>query len=537
MIMSGGMLLFSDLVFNGGLNGFYAKISQIVMRNLTFNGCVNGINFAEVWSLSASQMHFNNCTTGIRNVIGNGTLSVIDSYMNHTQTGIASNYGGATALPASNTIILENLQIEAVPIVVQNAGNVSSLMGTNGTSSISGYGQGNSYTGATPGEFAGPITPVYRPIGLRALKSNDWYFRAKPSYETLPLSSFVSARSAGAKGDGYTDDTKTMQAAIYSVANSSKVLFLDQGSYKITSTLHVPSNTKIVGEALPKIFAAGSFFANMSDPQPLLRVGSPGEKGSMEFSDFILATQGSTPGAVLVEHNLASDANAVSGYWDIDTLIGGWAGSQLSVGDCPTTPQVVKPPVNESCLSTFISMHITPSASGVYMENCWFWGANQDIDDFNVTYVQVFAGRGLLVESEVGNNWFVCAAVEHHSKYQFNMANTKNVYMDQTETESPYYQPNPNASYPYPYDASLHDPLYTTDVPLFNSTVPIFNSSDPIFNTTSPPILASTDMAWSQVITNSSDITIYSTAFFSWFLNWGKGKSIGTAVALSDRSH
>ena len=116
--------------------------------------------------------------------------------------------------------------------------------------------------------------------------------------------------------------------------------------------------------------------------------------------------------------------------------------------------------------------------------------------------------------------------------------------MDQTETESPYYQPNPNASYPYPYDASLHDPLYTTDVPLFNSTVPvanstvpIFNSSDPVFNTTSPPILASTDMAWSQVITNSSDITIYSTAFFSWFLNWGKGKSIGTAVALSDRSH
>jgi hypothetical protein len=41
----GGMIFFNDMVFNGGLNGFSLHISQVVMRNLTFNKCVNGIVF------------------------------------------------------------------------------------------------------------------------------------------------------------------------------------------------------------------------------------------------------------------------------------------------------------------------------------------------------------------------------------------------------------------------------------------------------------------------------------------------------------
>lgn len=497
----GGMLLFTDLVFNGGLNAFSMHISQIVARNLKFNNCVNGIVFDALWSFAATQLHFNNCETGINNVAGKGTITLVDSSMKNTKVGIASNFGASNARPASNSIIIENLEAENVPIIVKNAGNAADLTGPSGKRTIRGLGQGNSYIGSTASKFAGSITPINRPVGLRAPGSNNWYARSKPGYDSLPLSAFISARSAGAKGDGKTDDTAALQAAISSSAENSKVLFLDQGSYKVTRTLYIPANTKIVGEALPNIFAAGSYFADVNKLRPLLQVGRPGERGGVEFSDFILGTQGSTPGAVLIEHNLASTVAAVGGYWDVHTRIGGWTGSKQSLADCPTTPNTTKPPVKNGCMAAAMSMHITKSASGVYMENCWLWVADHDIDDPKVKQVEVYVGRGLLVESEAGNNWFICSASEHHVKYQYNMVNTKNVYMDQLQTETPYFQPNPSASFPYPYNAGLHDPEFS--------------------DTRGPA-----NMAWAQRIINSHDFSIYGSAYFSWYKNWNHGMPV-----------
>lgn len=501
-ISLGGMALFTDLDFNGGLSGFSLHISQIVMRNLKFNYCVNGIVFDELWSMAASQMQFNNCQTGIQNTKGKGkgTITMTDSSMKNVKVGIASNFGAKGAPPASNSVILENLDAENVPIIVKNAGNADDLTGPSGKRTIRGLGQGNKFTGSTVGKITGSITPINRPGGLRASGSDDWYARSKPGYNSLPTSSFVSARSLGAKGDGKSDDTTALQAAISISVKDSKVLFLDQGSYKITKTLYIPANTKIVGEALPNVFATGKYFADIKNPQPLLQVGKPGESGSVEFSDLILGTQGSAPGAVLIEHNLASSVGSVGGYWDVHTRIGGWTGSKQSVADCPAQEKDVK----EGCMAAFMSMHITKSASGVYMENCWLWTADHDIDDPKSAQVEVYAGRGLLVESEVGNNWFVCSASEHHSKYQYNLVNTQNVYMDHIETETPYYEPNPKASSLFPYNAALHDPTFPTSA---SATAP-------------------TDMAWGLSIANSHDVSIYGTAYFSWFVNWSKGMLI-----------
>lgn len=95
-----------------------------------------------------------------------------------------------------------------------------------------------------------------------------------------------------------------------------------------------------------------------------------------------------------------------------------------------------------------MDMHITKSASGVYMENCWTWTADHDIDEEDMAQIEVYSGRGILVESEEDNNWFISTPTEHHSKYQYNMVNTKNVYMHQLQTETPYYQPNLDATSP-----------------------------------------------------------------------------------------
>lgn len=48
-------------------------------------------------------------------------------------------------------------------------------------------------------------------------------------------------------------------------------------------------------------------------------------------------------------------------------------------------------------------MHITSSASGVYMENVWLWTADHDLDSASNTQISVYSGRGLLIEGK--NIW------------------------------------------------------------------------------------------------------------------------------------
>lgn len=56
---------------------------------------------------------------------------------------------------------------------------------------------------------------------------------------------FFDARDYGAKGNGTTDDTAALQAAITAAAGGT--LFIPAGTYKVTSSITVPSNSVIVG--------------------------------------------------------------------------------------------------------------------------------------------------------------------------------------------------------------------------------------------------------------------------------------------------
>jgi hypothetical protein len=110
-----------------------------------------------------------------------------------------------------------------------------------------------------------------------------------------------------------------------------------------------------------------------------------------------------------------------------------------------------------------MSMHVTKPATGLYMENVWLWVADHDVDDPSETQITIFAGRGLLVESTAGAIWMYGTAVEHHALYQYQLANTANIYMGEIQTETPYYQPNPNTAIPFPAVPSLNDPPVESD--------------------------------------------------------------------------
>jgi len=155
------------------------------------------------------------------------------------------------------------------------------------------------------------------------------------------------------------------------------------------------------------ILASGAYFANISNPQAVFRIGNPGETGGVELSDMIFSTQGALAGAVLVEYNLASPSGSPSGLWDVHARIGGFAGSNLQLAQCPTTPDVVVTPalVNTNCIAAYLTLHITKTATGLYMENNWLWVADHDVEDANLTQITIYAGRGLLVESQAGALW------------------------------------------------------------------------------------------------------------------------------------
>lgn len=117
---------------------------------------------------------------------------------------------------------------------------------------------------------------------------------------------------------------------------------------------------------------------------------------------MIVATQGTQAGAILIEWNLATSGTP-SGMWDVHTRVGGFAGSDLQISECPTTPDSTT--VDTSCIGAYMSMHITPSASGLYMENNWLWTADHDIDSADNTQVTIYNGRGLYIESTAGTFW------------------------------------------------------------------------------------------------------------------------------------
>jgi glucan 1,3-beta-glucosidase len=146
-------------------------------------------------------------------------------------------------------------------------------------------------------------------------------------------------------------------------------------------------------------------------------------------------------------------------------------------------------------------MHITPSASDLYLENVWLWTADHDIDDPNQTQITVYNGRGLYVETGSGPVWLVGTAVEHHTLYQYQFSQAQNVFMGQIQTETAYYQPNPPASLPFSAVASINDPDFT--VICSNSTENGTNCD-----------------GYSLRILNSSNVLAYGAGLYSFFDNY-----------------
>lgn len=372
-----------DLTFYGGNYGMFIGNQQFTFRNIQVFNAKTAINQLWNWGWTYKGMHFTNCSVGFNISSGGheaqtvGSLTLFDSSMTDVGVGILTVFDATSKPVGSGSLIMENIELKNVPVAVAGL-NSTILPGTRGSTVITAWGQGNIYTPNGPNRIQGYINPNIRPASL--IKEGKYYDRSKPQYEKLPLSEFLSARDAGVKGDGNSDDTQALQKAITDSVQQKKVLFLDHGDYLVSRTIYIPSGARIVGESFSVILSNGPYFDDMANPKPVVQVGKPGEIGYVEWSDTIVSTQGRQRGAIVIEYNLKT-AGEPSGLWDVHARIGGFTGSRLTVAECPKTPNITHPPVNENCIAAFLTMHITKCAGNLYMENNWMWVADHDIDD------------------------------------------------------------------------------------------------------------------------------------------------------------
>ncbi|KXX81005.1 Glucan 1,3-beta-glucosidase [Madurella mycetomatis] len=502
---SGGFMV--DLTFNGGRFGAFFGNQQFTTRNLTFNNCKTAVFMNWNWIWVFQDIKINNCEVGIDMANGGpqgqtvGSVMVLDSQFTNTPVGVKTAYDPSS--PQTNgTLILENVDMSGTPQAVLN--DATGAVVLEGNQKVDFWTQGRVY-GAGIDDTAGravrgPQQVVQKPDVLLDPATGKLVTRSKPQYENVPVSNFVSVKANGAKGDGVTDDTDAIQA-IFDKATPEQIVYFDHGAYIITKTVRVPKTIKITGEVLPLILAGGdSFFKDQSNPQPVFQVGQPGDKGEVEMSDLIFGTAGPQPGAIMMEWNIAGTTPGAAGLWDVHTRIGGYAGTELQLEKCAKNPNATNP-IPEECFGAFMMLHV-PAGGSAYLENTWYWVADHDLEpEARDGQIDVFNGRGVLIEGE-GPIWGWATASEHSVLYNYQFNDASNVFLAHIQTETPYFQGNPDATRPFTVNTELADPDFEAQCTGDETGL--------------------CKRAWGVRAINSDNIFIYGAGLYSFFDNYGQ---------------
>ncbi|PWW76933.1 Glycoside Hydrolase Family 55 protein [Tuber magnatum] len=498
---SGGFM--SDLTFNGGKFGAFFGNQQFMTRNLTFNNCGTAIYMNWNWAWTFKSVSICNCKIGL-GITANGpaeqavsSVILLDSSIEDTPIGVATVRGNSSGFASGGTLILDNVQLTNVGKAVANPTTNATIL-AGGSRTIDMWGQGKDHSKKNPGgrTVQGKINRAFpKPTPLLAEGRKIIFERSRPQYQDLDISQFISVKENGAKGDGDTDDTAAIQSILD--CNPGKVIYFDHGAYVISSTVNVPMNTRIVGEAWPLILANGDAFKDVNNPVPVFKVGQEGDTGVVEMSELVFETRGPQPGAILMEWNSRDPVGqqGVNGLWDVHFRVGGSRGTDLEPEHCAKRPEQNNT-ANTRCFGAFMHLHIKKTAS-LYMENIWAWTSDHNLDGPDFGQVSIYNGRGILTETTEGPVWFYSTAAEHNVVYQYQLQQTKNIFMAMIQTETPYWESNPMVTSPFPINPAFNDPAY-------------------------PGCTAKTCKSWALRIIDSIDVLVYSAGLYSFFENYAQ---------------
>ncbi|KAF3902585.1 hypothetical protein ABW21_db0207765 [Orbilia brochopaga] len=511
---SGGFM--SDVTFNGGKIGAYLGNQQFTIRKFSFQGCQTAVHMLWDWAFTMKSFEINNCQVGF-NVTANaggrgaaqgqgvGSLTILDSSISNTPVGIKT-FGQITG--NSSSIFLENMKLSNVNTAIMSDGQV---VVPGGTTTIPSWASGTMYNDNNFNKFAqgvqtqtGGAIPVVLDAPKELVGATGWFERSKPQYENVPVSQFWDVKARyGAKGNAHNDDTAAINRALADAAGAGAIVYFPYGIYIVTDTIFVPPGSRVVGEVWSQIMASGAKFSDINNPHVVVRVGNVGDRGSVELQDIMVTVRGATAGAVLMEWNIHEDKQGSAAMWDCHFRIGGAVGSMLQTGDCPKGATTVDP----KCIAGSLLMHQTEKSSG-YFENVWAWVADHDMDKVSQDQINVYVGRGWLIESQ-GPSWLYGTASEHCVLYQYQMHKASNLFLGMIQTEAPYYQSSPGA--PAPFDPSI----------LSKRQTKVSFPNDPTFKHCAPGDKACA-VAWAVRVYGSVGVHLYGAGLYSWFQHYSQ---------------
>jgi glucan 1,3-beta-glucosidase len=394
-VENGGGGLMSDLTIIGGNRCIDLGSQQWTLRNIQ---CLDqkliGFNLFWDWAFILQGVYVRSQTATCIVFTGtDGSLVLLDSVLQDCPVGVSVDY--ATDKTKLRGVLVDRVTFNNVKMAVNNT-----LPGAaNQELFVQSWYQGYMYaSGTVTGKPFGNLTPTRPNVPLPN--------RARPnvgSDGTVPL----NVLDYGAKGDGVTDDTAAIQAAI----NAGNVVFLPFGFYVVSSTLTLHNNSVLLGENLSTFIAKANApaFSNAAQPTPLIL--TPQGASTVVFLIDLIFTAGSDlPGLVMIDWQAGSN----SGVWDVHyrlyyTIAQNWV--------------------------------IHNSGAGGYFENVWLWTADHAIDPQPGGELNVTNPNGLLIENNApGAVYLIGTASEHAWNYQYNLSGASDVYIVMAQTETNYNQ-------------------------------------------------------------------------------------------------
>ncbi|RYP21256.1 hypothetical protein DL767_009308 [Monosporascus sp. MG133] len=504
---SGGFL--ADLTFVGGHFGAYFGNQQFTTSHLVFVNSVIALQVHWDWAWTMQDFIIESCGTGLIIVGGAGgpkssgqgvgSLVLVDSIIANTPRGIV------TTLFAENStsFLLQNVGFFNTGTAITDDSTGKTILAGGDKVTVDNWGFGR----VTDATTASGQTSFANGVRIPVMKRNaalvgdaydgqapNFFTRRRPGYLDIAANKVMNVKALGAVGDGVTDDTNVLNSILEGAANTSSVVFFPYGIYLVTDTLRAPVGSRIIGQAWSQIMGTGDKFADETQPRAVLQVGKTGDVGIVEITSMMVTVKGPTAGAVVIEWNVAESSLGGAGMWDTHVRIGGAAGSDLSVENCPTKTGII----NHRCKAASLLMHLKPKSTA-YLENVWLWTADHDLDKSTLDQVDIYSGRGLLVESDKA--WLWGTSVEHSVLYQYQFSNTKNVVMGMIQTESPYFQPVPKAPLPFATGLFPNDPTFTSCVGTSSTRCAV---------------------SWAVRIIDSSSIYVLGAGLYSWFVDYNQ---------------
>lgn len=238
---------------------------------------------------------------------------------------------------------------------------------------------------------------------------------------SLPaVEAWINVKTLGVKGDGVTDDTRSIQDAV----DKFPALYFPQGIYKISETIKLKPNTALIGlHPIATQIVLGEnteAFSGFGAPRPMIE-SSAG--GTNILSGIGLSTGEYNYRAVACkwmagEHSLINDVKFVGGHGSMSKgPYVPWRGS----GNRDRKPEPI-PGLDPAWDTQYWSLWIT-NGGGIFKN---IWTAN------------TYASSGTYVSNSSVPSRIYAMSVEHHVRNEVRFSNVSNwkVYALQLEEES-----------------------------------------------------------------------------------------------------